>query len=137
MLAQKENRANKGRDSNKFEIPQLTILRVLQRHLVMRTYTMYMIRVLYAGNRAKLVKFTDAILRDVEDNKFLPRLNLNGLMKPYFLSAAKLSSPYQNIGIQKSPHTMILTHHRGSPEVYVFCAVSLRKVLGFSLARKK
>ena len=48
-----------------------------------------MVQALRAGDKAKHVKFSNAILRDMEDDNFLARLIFG--MKQYFKSAAKLT----------------------------------------------
>ena len=40
----------------------------------MQPYKMHMGQALHAGDKAKRVEFSNAILRDMEDDNFLPRL---------------------------------------------------------------
>ena len=85
-----------------------------------------MVQALRAGDRAKLVEFSNATLGDMDDDNFLLRLIL--VMKQQFISAAKLTVTMSEWGL-KNPQE-ILEHHRDSPKVNVFCTVSLRKVYG-------
>ena len=45
--------------------------------LVMQPYKLHMVQALCAGDKAKRVEFSNAILRDMEDENFLPRLRFS------------------------------------------------------------
>ena len=84
-----------------------------------------MVQALRAGDRAKRMEFCKAILRDMEDGNFSPRLIFSN--EATFYISGKVNCHIVRISGLKNPQE-ILEHHHDSPKLNVFCAVSLRKV---------
>ena len=91
----------------------------------MRSYKLHMVQALRAGDRAKRVEFSSAILRDMEDDNFLPRLIFSD--KTTFHISSKVNCHNIRIWGLENP-LEILEHCCDSPKVSVFCAVFLRVV---------
>ena len=84
-----------------------------------------MVQALRAGDRAKRVEFSNAILRDMKDDNFLPRLIFSD--KTTFHISSKINCHNVRIWGLENP-LEILEHCCDSPKVSVFCAVFLRVV---------
>ena len=126
-------RKSTRRASQKLGIPQQTVWRVLRRRLVMQPYKLHIMQTLHAGDRAKCVKFSNAVLPDIKDNNVLPCLIF--IDEATFHISGKVN--HHNVRIWRLQNSQkILEHLRDSPKVNVFCAISLRKVYGLSFARK-
>ena len=60
-----------------------------------------MVQALRAGDKAKRVEFSNAILRCMKDGNFLPRLIFSNEATFYFISAAKLTATVSEHGGSK------------------------------------
>uniref|UniRef100_UPI00358EB2A0 histone-lysine N-methyltransferase SETMAR-like n=1 Tax=Myxine glutinosa TaxID=7769 RepID=UPI00358EB2A0 len=120
-------RKSTRRASRELAIPHTTVWRVLRRRLILRPYRLQLVQALRTGDKGKRVEFSDAMLQNMEDDSFLPRLIFSD--EATFHLSGKVNRHNVRIWGLENPHETV-EHERDSPKVNVFCAVSQIKVYG-------
>ncbi|PNF18501.1 hypothetical protein B7P43_G09037 [Cryptotermes secundus] len=112
--------------SRELGLSQTTVWRVLRRRLVYKPCHLQLVQALRANGKVKRVEFCDRMLKNMEDELFLPRVIFSD--EATFRLSGKVNRHNVRIwGIQNPRVT--LEHVRDSPNVNVFCAVAFLRIL--------
>ncbi|PNF31329.1 hypothetical protein B7P43_G10895 [Cryptotermes secundus] len=113
--------------SRELGLSQTTVWRVLRRRLVYKPYHLQLVQALRANDNVKRVEFCDRMLKNKEDELFLPRVIFSD--EATFHLSGKVNRHNVRMWGSQNPR-ITLEHVRKSPKVNVFCAISLTKVYG-------
>ncbi|PNF24991.1 hypothetical protein B7P43_G07957 [Cryptotermes secundus] len=113
--------------SRELGLSQTTVWGVLRCRLVYKPYHLQLAQALHANDKVKHVEFCDCMLKNREDELFLPRVTFSD--KATFHLSGKVNRHTVRIWGLQNPR-VTLEHVRDSPKVNVFSALSLTKVYG-------
>ena len=71
---ERSQRKSTRRASREIGMPQQTVWRVLRRRLLFKPYHLQLVQALRPNDKRKRVEFCDRMLKNMEDDTFLPRL---------------------------------------------------------------
>lgn len=123
-----DSRKSTRRASRELAIPHTTVWRMLRRRLHMKPYRLSLVQALTNDDKRKRMEFCSLMMENMdEDDTFTSRLVFSD--EATFHLSGKVNRHNVRIWGANNPHEMV-EHHRDSPKVNVFCAVSQNQVYG-------
>ena len=116
-----------SRTSMETLIPPTTVLRVVRKRLVMKTYKLQVVQAITAADKRKRKQFCVDMQEKLEEDEFNERLVFSD--ESTFHTNGKVNRHNVSIWGKENPHATI-EHERDSAKVNVFCAISKNHVHG-------
>ena len=126
-------RKSTRRCSKELAIPHTTVWRVLTRRLGMKPYRLQLVQKLRNDDKGKRMEFSNALLEDLEDDSFLPRLIFSD--EATFHLSGKVNRHNVRIWGLENPRAT-LEHERDFPKVNVFVHFHLPRFMVHSFLSK-
>ena len=116
------------RAARELQVPQLTVVDILHKHLQFRAYKLQILQALHPNDRPQRTAFAEEILERIDaDNDYLQYVAFSD--EATFHVSGKVNRHNVRIWGSENPHAVI-EHQRDSDKVNVWCCVMHDKIIG-------